>query len=55
MPKKWMHFRDHFLKELCSVKKRLSGDAGPPIISNWPLFDIHVLLCHPEDMHSTNT
>ena len=33
------------MKELCSVKKRLSGDAGPPNIYHRPHFDMHVLLC----------
>ena len=26
------------MRELRSIKKRLNGDAGSPIISNWPFF-----------------
>ena len=42
--KKWKLLRDHFVRELHSIKKRQSGDAGPPIISHWLFFDTMLFL-----------
>ena len=33
--------RDRFVREL---KKKKSGDAGPIVVSSWPLFDVMVFI-----------
>ena len=32
--------RDKFVSEMKKVKQRKSGDAGPPYVSCWPLFEM---------------
>ena len=38
--KKWKSLRDKYVGELKKVKKRVSGDPGPPPTSSWPYFNI---------------
>ena len=34
---RWKVLRDKFVRELKKLKPK-SGDAGPPAVSSWPLF-----------------
>ena len=36
--------RDRFVRELKKKKKKKSGDAGPIVVSSWPLFDVMVFI-----------
>ena len=36
---RWKTLRDKFVRELKKLKPR-SGDAGPPAVSSWPLFQV---------------
>ena len=38
--KRWKTLRDRFVRELKKTKGKKSGDAGPAIVSCWPLFEI---------------
>ena len=38
--KKWKSLRDKYVRELKKIKKRVSGDPGPPPTSSWPYFNI---------------
>ena len=31
------NLRDKFVRELNKIKSKKSGDAGPVVVSNWPL------------------
>ena len=38
--KKWKNLRDHFVRELKKVKKRPSGEEGPPYVSKWAYYEV---------------
>lgn len=38
--RRWRTLRDKFVRELKKTKDKRSGDAGPVIVSCWPLFDV---------------
>lgn len=38
--RRWKSLRDKYVRELKKVKKKKSGEEGPPVISCWPLFEI---------------
>ena len=41
---RWKTLRDKFVREVKKVKKRKSGDSGPPYASTWPLFSMMLFL-----------
>jgi hypothetical protein len=38
--KKWKSLRDKFVRELKRIKKKVSGDEGPPPSSTWSYFQV---------------
>ena len=38
--KPWRVLSDKFVRELKKGKKNKPGDAGPPVVSTWDLFDV---------------
>ena len=53
--RKWKSLRDRFVRELKKVKKKKTGDPGPPYISCWPLFDTLSFLSDTVKYRSTST
>ena len=38
--KRWKTLRDRFVRELKKTRNGKSGDAGPVVVSTWPLFNV---------------
>ena len=38
--KKWKQLRDRFVREIRKIKKRVSGEEGPPATSSWKFFTV---------------